>query len=500
MHILAKTEGLQKASPIGSEKVYTGREVLSTSFNEKDLENINNVISMIENIYPKHCSNVKEIDYLFDVYKGKQDILNKFKDVRPEINNKIVENNIFYIVEFKKSYEFSEPIQFVQKSQDNKEKIDKLNEMFEELDKADLDKDLGESMIICGTGYRFIGIQDNDLFMQNVDTNKAAVIYSRDIDKRPIAAFYEKKLEDNKKELLVYTKTKCFYLRSEDSKNFEISQVKPNGYLAIPIIEYPLNKHRLGYVEVALPSANLLNQILSGELDDYDQFIQALMVIINADLDTEQISVMRENGLIKLKSPAGKTGQSADIKMLTNKLSFSDVGTLKSYIYNNMLAIVGVPQVAKGGSSGDTGAANEVSEGWRLAEERAKQDESSFRKAERSMLKVLFSLSQTLDIKELKDLSVNDFEIKFTRNRTDNLLVKSQSFLNFKQANLTLEQAFEFSNLTTDPLEEARKVREYYGDDVWSKQITVPNPVEPKEVDGDDAEDNEGSKDEEKKD
>ena len=96
-----------------------GRRELSTRYEEDDL-NQQVVGEIIENILPLHIDNVNEINYLKGYYKGKQDIFGKVKNVRPEINNMIVENNAYHIVEFKKGYAFGDPIQYVQRSDTKK--------------------------------------------------------------------------------------------------------------------------------------------------------------------------------------------------------------------------------------------------------------------------------------------------------------------------------------------------------------------------------------------
>ena len=66
-------------------------------------------------MFPIHQQNSWDIDYLYNYYLGDQPILNRQKDIRPEINNKIVENHAMEIVDFKKGYVFGEPIQYVRR-------------------------------------------------------------------------------------------------------------------------------------------------------------------------------------------------------------------------------------------------------------------------------------------------------------------------------------------------------------------------------------------------
>lgn len=63
-----------------------------------------------------HEQNQSEIQYLFEYVNGKQPILNREKEIRPEINERIVDNMASEILEFKLGYEFGSPITYVQRA------------------------------------------------------------------------------------------------------------------------------------------------------------------------------------------------------------------------------------------------------------------------------------------------------------------------------------------------------------------------------------------------
>ena len=86
-----------------------------------------------------------------DIERGNQDILNRIKEIRPEINNKVVENHASEVTAFKVGYVFGSPITYVQRA--NKDiagndsdiddaRISLLNEMLFEESKASKDQQL----------------------------------------------------------------------------------------------------------------------------------------------------------------------------------------------------------------------------------------------------------------------------------------------------------------------------------------------------------------------
>ena len=116
-------------------------------------------------------------------------------------------------------------------------------------------------------------------------------------------------------------------------------------------------------------------------------------------------------------------------------------------------------------------------DGWAAAESKAKETESSFKKSEKKFLKYILSLEDDLQLK------VSDIDIKFTRNKTDNLLTKTQGLQNMLEAGVTPQIAFSLSNLFSDP-EQACKDSEPY------LQKWVPKKETEKAPDGNDPEGN----------
>ena len=80
------------------------------------------------------------------------------KDVRPEINNKVVENRANEIVSFKVGYLMGEPVQYVSRKDDKgiAEAVTRLNDYTLSEDKPSEDAELAEWWHICGTSYRMV--------------------------------------------------------------------------------------------------------------------------------------------------------------------------------------------------------------------------------------------------------------------------------------------------------------------------------------------------------
>ena len=460
------TENVQKTVP---EKNYFGRRQIFADYVQSDLNE--EVISKILNDkWYIHQANANEIEYLYNYYKGKQPILNKTKIVRENINNKVLENNAYFAVEFKKGYVFGEPIQYVQRGDIANDEVLILNSYMTADDKQSKDLDLAEWLYIAGVAPRaIIPESDNEetpFSLYNLNPKNAFVVYENDLgNKRLFSVSYYQK-DDGTKVGTIYTDTETYSLKGDIGK-FKVEKIGINGIGINPILEYTLNKSRLGIIEVVMSMLNSLNNISSNDVDGLEQFVQSLVVFVNNDVDAKDFKELMDLGAVKVKSD---NNMPADVKLLVNKLSFSDNKILYDKIYNNFLTIIGIPSKNDKASGGDTGQARLLGEGWTMADERAKQDEIAFKKTARQELKIILEICKNSIGSGIKNLKLKDVDIKFTRNKSDNLLTKAQSLLNLKQAQIAPDIAMTVSGLFSDPNETYYKSLKYYGEDnLWKE-------------------------------
>jgi len=436
---------------------FYGREQIFTSYDEVNSSNINKVL---DEVLTKHQKNAGQIKFLYDYYRGKQPIYERVKEIRPEICNKIVENWANAIVSFKVGYLCASPVQYVSgKSKKSLTKsIDKLNDLMDAHSKASVDKDLIEWQMICGTSFRSLFSDETDtISISSLDPRNTFVIYSMDIQHKPLAGVYLATKKERGKDvdyLTVYTPTEIITVRM--SKKVSVEK-NPLGY--IPIMEYPANNSRLSVIEIVIDLLNAINDLDSNRLDGVEQFIQSLLVVYNADIGEETANTLREKGLIALKST---NDCNADIKIISEQLDQNQTQTLKEDLIKRVREIVGLPAQGDGNSSDSSNnGAMLLKGGWENAETRARESEVMFKKSEIPFLKVLFSI---LNTKGIVSLDVEDVDIRFTRRNYENIQVKSQ-VLTTMLSNDKIEPklAFQSCGLFIDPEEAYRESMEYYG-------------------------------------
>lgn len=424
-----------------------GRRMILTDETEV---NIGNVVQILRKALPYHWKNRSEISYLWSYYKGRQPILNRVKEVRPEITNKIVENRANEIVSFKSGYLMGEPLQYVSRgnAENIADAINQLNEFVFAEEKPAKDKELADWFHICGTSFRMVlpdemaGEDDESPFeIYTLDPRNTFVVYNNGLGNKPILGV---KYVVDENGVVHYS---CYSNR----EYFEIVESKVVSYDThilgeIPIIEYPLNMARIGAFELVIPLLDAINLTDSNRLDGVEQFIQALMLFHNVDISSEDFDELRERGAIKFKDidPQLK----AEINYLVSNLNQGETQTLVDHMYQTVLTICGMPNRNGGSSTSDTGSAVIMRDGWSAAEARAKDSELMFKKSERIFLKVVLNICRTL---ANMDLKVCNVEIRFTRRNYENILQKAQVLdLMLKNNKIHPRLAFEHCGLFVD--------------------------------------------------
>ena len=452
-----------------------GRRIITTDAVEITSKN---VVAEIEKAMYNHTVNREEIEYLWNYYKGKQPILWREKQVRPEICNKIVENRANEIVSFKVGYLCGEPIQYICRNGDDavSNGISQLNEMMFSEDKAAQDKEIVEWQMICGTAYRLVlpdkeysDVEDDAPFeMSTLDPRGSFVVYKNDVRKEPVFGVTYRTDEYGTNTYSVYSNTWSWKI-----KDGKIIESKDHSLGMIPIFEYPANTARQGAFEIVLPLLDELNNIASNRMDGIEQFIQSFIKFINCDIDEENFKALKELGGIKVKS---LDGNAADVDIVTSELNQGQTQITKDDVYQAILTICGMPNRNGGTSTSDTGAAVLLRDGWSLAEARAKDSELMFKKSEKKVLKLVLKICRDIvgTPVEVSNLKLKDIDLMFTRRNYENIQSKAQVLTTMlSNSKIHPRLAFAHCGMFSDAEEAYSLSREYceQNDDLTRKVV-----------------------------
>lgn len=419
-----------------------------------------NVVAEINKAAGIHSENESAINYLFDYVKGKTPIYEKINEIRPEINNIVVENRADEIVTFKTGYLLGEPIQYINRTADASvtEDVARLNGYMAAEDKQSHDNELAWWMHVCGVAYR-VCLSDREFDRYNEEgapfnisvpsPADAFVIRSSGIRHEVLAGVYITRQQNGRIKYHVYTDTEYFVISGKS-----IEYAGTHTYGAIPVTEYELNIERQGAFEKVLPLLDALNKVQSERVDDVEQFVKAFMVAIGTEIDEEIYESLKKYKLLNLPDT------DSDIKLLAANLQQSDTQTLKNDLYRSIIEICGMPNRNGSSSTSDTGAAVVLRDGWQTAETNAQNTELRFKIAEKQFLKLALRICADMTGLELR---VGDIDIKFTRRNYEGISTKAAvltTMLGCEKIHPKL--AFQMCNMFPDAEQAYLDSMEYY--------------------------------------
>jgi len=440
---------------------------------EKEITD-NNVIDVLTKALQIHEINRREIIFLQDYERGIQPVLNRYKQYRDEINNKVVVNLANEIITFKESEFAGEPIMYVSrrgnKGVENKDrtipdKVAKVNDMMLSEGKQTLDLELAHKMFTCGVAYRLCyNDQTNyDEYLDEApfeiavpDVENTFVVRRNDAKKSVLmgVTYVYKNPPDTTVEYTVYTKNVTYFIEgTTGTLTINSEKTKRHNFGMVSLIEYPCNPDYMGAFEVVLPLLNALSLTFSNQMDGIEQFIQALMVFDGVDITRDDFLKLKDLGAIQLPATQGNNG-GKKLYYLNEQLDQTQTNSLVNSMKQTILEIVGMPGQgnASTGDSSNNGAVI-MRNGWWHAEGRALQTQNMWKQAETEFLRVVLKICDEANV--LSGLKISDLEPRFWRQSYEDLLVKTQSFSTLRTSGMPAIQAFKFSHLSRDPESDA---------------------------------------------
>lgn len=455
-------------------------------YQKKDFENLDQIITNILLLSKDiHDKNKKDTLYLKGYLYGDQDIKDKIKHTREEINNKSTENWVWAFVDFKKTYLLGKPIQYVELDSSDEDEISALNRYARYDGKKAKDMEIYSDMLVCGRGFRYTN--KNEEFVDgkapfesiNCNPEDTEVVYSNRLGNKQLFAYIVTEMQeirtvtDDRGELIeqpVPYQEYQVYLRngvltySNKSGNLErVGEPIPLLWGEHIITEYYLNKKRISMIEIGKDLFDDINYLESLDKDDMEQFVNAILVFVNAAVSEEDLKDIKELGALCINSTEQKK---ASVDLLQGRLNASDTQTY----YNRLLAalhqILGVPMAGENGSVtyGDTGQAKLTGQGFTEAGIRAEGDTTMFAVCDMKSLEVILKICKQNSKSAIKSLETSQIDNKFQRDMSENLLVKTQGLMNLYSCDIPRGVANSIVNLFGDPSAVTKEQEKLFGE------------------------------------
>ncbi len=460
-----------------SETLHGRRKILSDVLQITD-ENIIEVLCKALNV---HMANRAEIEYLYNYRKGIQPSLFRTKQVRPEIVSHVVENRATQIVDFRTGYMCgsSKAIQYIGScsKQDRQEElaelVSQLNEYMDDVDSATQNKEIFDWVFTCGVGYKMVlpnvNAQYGDVHTTPfesyvLDPRNTFVVYSNALGEPPLMGVRYVTKENGTVVYSCYTKEAEYNIELFTVKKKEKYRILSSaGHVVenIPIIEYIDNQMRMGAFEQVITMLDAINNVECNRQEAVEQYVQALLLMHNVGLNSDEYDALREQGCIQFDdvSPDKK----AEINYISLDLNQENTQTLVSNMWQSVREICGIPSMSNGETSDSSNnGAVIMRQGWGQAEAKAKNSEEMFKLSERKFLKLVLAICQG-NTGTLKALYPQDIQIRFTRRNYEDIQTKSQVLVTMlNNDKIDPKLAFEHSGLFVDSDRAYVQSMEYY--------------------------------------
>lgn len=452
-----------------------------------------NIVRALNLALKTHYQNAYEIRFLRDYHNGVQNIFNRVKEVRPDIDNQVVINYANTFTRDIIGYTFGKSMQYVARRTDDettnetnpiKEEVRLLNDYAELNDKSSSDQEKATDCSIFGISHRgvFPARIDNEdeapYYYLNLDSECTFVAYSSQLRRDPVfAVTYTKSWgenEDNYVLMTVYTMSKIYMFKIPfasttdyngyvgvmvDKNHLVKGYPKDNPLGMLPIIECENNQFRMGHWETAITLMDAVNKVASDSVNDVEQFVNAILVAINAEFSEEQMKNVKTNKYAEIRSTQGLN---CDLKYIQAQLDGSSVEQLRQYLEDSLRAVVGIPdRKTRGGGGGDTGDAVKLRDGWADMEVVARTTETFNKKSEKKELRVILKILR--DLKKISKTSMINVDIKYPRNKTDNLNSKVTAMATMLNTQtMAPNDVLDIVDITSDNTEVIERGEEYW--------------------------------------
>lgn len=466
---------------------------------KKDYKKLDAIITkVLTESLPIHNKNRDDSLYLKGYLYGDQDIKNKVKYTREEINNKTVENWVWAFVDFKKAYLLGKPIQYVQINDSENKEISTLNQYVRYAHKKALDMDIYGDALVCGRGFRYTNKNRNfengtaPFEIINCNPEDTEVVYSSKLGNEQLFAYIVTEMVDYDKpstndggknvepknyvEIQVYLRNLVLTYSDKGGSFVRIGDPQPLLWNKHIINEYYLNKKRISMVEIGKDLFDDINYLESLDKDDMEQFVNAILVFKNATVTEEDLDDIKALGAVCINSTEQKQ---ASVDLLQGRLNANDTQTYYNRLLTSLHQILGVPMFSEYGkaSYGDTGQARLTGQGYTDAGIRSEGDTTMFGVCDLKSLEVILQICKNVKESNIKSLNVADIDSKFQREMSENLLVKTQGLMNLYSCDIPRGIANSIVNLFSDPNAVTELQNQMFGEQV-SQQNKGSQPTD----------------------
>ena len=227
-------------------------------------------------------------------YEGRgQAIMRRANPDPTRPNNRIVKNYCKTIVENFQGYLTGNPVTYA--GTDGVD-ITPILDILNANDVINADSEFLQEGLVSGIAYELCYVnEDNERKFKGLDSLQVVPVYSNDLDERLLYAIYFYPIQNWYDELApqvwgvsVYTESDVFhYEATNDFNSFTLLDVEPHYFGEVPVVVFDLNRENTPIFEPIVSLQDAYNKLLSDEVNDFEAFVDAYMVLKNITATAE---------------------------------------------------------------------------------------------------------------------------------------------------------------------------------------------------------------------
>ncbi len=443
------------------------------------IERVEPYINTVFSVFERNALSIRN-DY--DKYCLNHKILNKVREHDDsEVNSIVLIPDLKAMVDWKTGYVFGNPIKYAQNKDIDTNDITYLNKYVRSVCQRAVDKEVGKWAYATGVGYYFIEPKSEsfdietqspyELYCREADT--CAKVYSSFGGNKPLFDMLyttyteiEDTLNKTVKVLDIYLPNALYTYEKRDSIEWKLVNTQQRGlYKELPLVEKRWNTDGIGIVAMGESMQNALDRIMSDSLDNVNDVVNETWVYYNILLgDTPEKQAEAHRNAKKggaIQALAQSKENQPKVETISTKLNLSEVQEVFATLNAKFHSSIGVPmEMSNTNSGGTTKQGSEVANGYDNAYNRALDDINTFIKADTELLEKIMWICKNTPNNKMDNLAVSEIEIKYSLNLTDNILTKTQSFVNLMGVGVPPSIALRLCRLSNDPEAEGKIIED----------------------------------------
>ena len=289
-------------------------------------------------------------------YSGKQDILQKYVQDTTKPCNRIVTNYCYNIVQNYQGYLTGQDVTY-----SSEQDISIIQDILNYNDVSATDNELLRNALIFGKAFEIAYIdEDKKQRFKVLDSRECIPIYDNTLNQELmyVIRYYAVDTTDATKgyNVELYDKGFVHYFKSDCAySSLNMVAEVPHYFKQVPVTIFSLNRDEVSVFDKIMSLQDAYNNLLSSEVDDFQAFCDAYLVLKGMTAEPEDIRSMKEDRVLLLPADDAQGSAGAEASYLSKNISDTQIENMLRNINDTIHKIAASPDFSQesfGTSSG----------------------------------------------------------------------------------------------------------------------------------------------------